>query len=81
MNFILSKGKLSIVLDAAEPSIYTEQKIVLKDARRPLVDKGVNVPLQFEIDKNIGGIIITGHNNTGGKTASIKTVMLNCMMA
>ena len=45
------------------------------------MDKGVNVPLQFEIDKNIWGIIITGHNNTGGKTASIKTVMLNCMMA
>lgn len=80
LDFILSKGKLSINLDAAEPSINTERRIVLKDARHPLMDKKVNVPLQFQIGGNIRGIIITGPN-TGGKTVAIKTVMLNCMMA
>lgn len=80
LDFILSKGKLSIDLDAVEPSINTERKIVLKDARHPLMDKAVNVPLQFETGENIRGIIITGPN-TGGKTVAIKTVMLNCMMA
>lgn len=80
LDFILSKGKLSIDLDATEPSINTERRIVLKDARHPLMDKRINVPLQFKIGENVRGIIITGPN-TGGKTVSIKTVMLNCMMA
>lgn len=80
LDFIFSKGKLSIDLDAAEPFINTERKIVLKDARHPLMDKGINVPLQFSIGENIRGIIITGPN-TGGKTVAIKTIMLNCMMA
>lgn len=80
LDFILSKGKLSIDLDAAEPSINTDRRIILKDARHPLMDKKINVPLQFELGENIRGIIITGPN-TGGKTVAIKTVMLNCMMA
>ncbi len=80
LDFIFSKGKLSIDLDAVEPSINTERKIILKDARHPMMDKKVNIPLQFEIGENIRGIIITGPN-TGGKTVAIKTVMLNCMMA
>lgn len=80
LDFIFSKGKLSLELDATEPSLNTERRIVLKDGRHPLMDKSINVPLQFEIGKNARGIIITGPN-TGGKTVAIKTVMLNCMMA
>ena len=38
------------------------------------------VPLQFEIEKSFDGVVITGPN-TGGKTVTIKTVALNCMMA
>lgn len=80
LDFILSKGKLSIDLDAVEPSINTEHRIVLKDARHPLMDKRHNIPLQFKIGENVRGIIITGPN-TGGKTVAIKTVILNCIMA
>lgn len=80
LDFIFSKGKLSMDMDAVEPTINTGRKIVLKDARHPLMDKEINVPLQFEIGEEIRGIIITGPN-TGGKTVAIKTVMLNCMMA
>ena len=80
VDFIFSKGKLSIDLDAAEPAINTERRIVLKDARHPLMDKAVNVPLQLEAGGDVRGIVITGPN-TGGKTVAIKTVMLNCMMA
>lgn len=80
LDFIFSKGKLSIDLDATEPEINTERHIVLKDARHPLMDKSINVPLQFEIGGNTQGIVITGPN-TGGKTITIKTVMLNCIMA
>ena len=80
LDFIFSKGKLSWDLDAVEPSINLERKIWLKSARHPLMDKEINVPLQFEIGGDIRGIVITGPN-TGGKTVAIKTVMLNCMMA
>lgn len=80
LDFIFSKGKLSADLDGTEPTINTERRIVLKDARHPLMDKAINVPLQFEIGTNARGIIITGPN-TGGKTVAIKTVMLNCLMA
>lgn len=80
LDFIFSKGKLSIGLDATEPAVNTERRIVLKDARHPLMDKNINVPLQFKMGDGINGIIITGPN-TGGKTIAIKTVMLNCIMA
>ena len=80
LDFILSKGKLSMDMEAVEPQINTNRRIVLKDARHPLMDRAVNVPLQFEIGGQTRGIVITGPN-TGGKTVAIKTVMLNCMMA
>ncbi len=80
LDFIFSKGKLSMDMDAAEPSINTERKIVLKNARHPLMDKNTCVPLQFKMGDEIHGIVITGPN-TGGKTVAIKTVMLNCLMA
>ena len=80
LDFIFSKGKLSLDMDATQPSINTERTIILKDARHPLMDKKINVPLQFQIGDKIQGVVITGPN-TGGKTVAIKTVMLNCMMA
>lgn len=80
LDFIFSKGKLSLDMDAVEPAVNTERRIVLKDARHPLMDRAINVPLQFELGGQTRGIIITGPN-TGGKTVAIKTVMLSCIMA
>lgn len=80
LDFIFSKGKLSVDMDAREPQINTQRRIVLKDARHPLMEQKICVPLQFEIGNGISGVIITGPN-TGGKTVSIKTVALNCLMA
>lgn len=80
LDYIFSKGKLSIDMDAAEPEINIERRICLTDARHPLMKKETAVPLQFNIGENERGIVITGPN-TGGKTVAIKTVMLNCIMA
>ena len=86
LDYIFSKGKLSLELNCSEPTINLERRIVLKKARHPLMDIDVNVPLDFSLgekDENgeiIRGIVITGPN-TGGKTVAIKTVMLNCYMA
>jgi len=80
LDFIFSKGKLSLDMDGAEPVINTERRIKLSQARHPLMDKDMAVPLQFEVGEKLRGIVITGPN-TGGKTVAIKTVMLNCIMA
>ena len=82
LDLIFSKGKLSIDLDCTEPEINLERRIVLKEARHPLMDRNINVPLDFVLGRteNIRGIVITGPN-TGGKTVTIKTVMLNSYMA
>ena len=81
LDFVFSKGKLSIDLDCTEPTINLERRIKLVKARHPLMDKEVNVPLDFSLgEEDLRGIVITGPN-TGGKTVTIKTVMLSCYMA
>lgn len=80
LDFIFAKGKLSLSCEGTEPEINTERRISLTKGRHPLMDKKVNVPLDFEIGEGINGVIITGPN-TGGKTVAIKTVALSCMMA
>ena len=103
LDFIFSKGKLSIDLDCIEPSINLERRIRLKGARHPIMDRSINVPLDFELgdpekvplcviseesekcqltseSEKTRGIVITGPN-TGGKTVTIKTVMINSYMA
>lgn len=85
LDYIFSKGKLSLEYDGTEPEINADRKILFKNARHPLMDKTLCVPLQFELGNEkdgsvIRGIVITGPN-TGGKTVAIKTVALNCMMA
>ncbi len=80
LDFIFSKGKLSMAYGGVEPKIVEERRIFLRDARHPLMDRNICVPLQFSIGGGINGVVITGPN-TGGKTVAIKTVALSCMMA
>jgi dsDNA-specific endonuclease/ATPase MutS2 len=79
LDFSFSKGRLSLEYDGIEPQINTSRRIHLKDARHPLIDKSRCIPLCFDIGDDISGIIITGPN-TGGKTVTLKTVALCCMM-
>ena len=80
LDFIFSKGKLSLEYGGTEPKINTERRLVIKEGRHPLIDKTICVPLSLEMGEKIRGIVITGPN-TGGKTVAIKTVALNAMMA
>lgn len=80
LDFIFSKGKLSLHYDGTEPEIHLERYIRIHKGRHPLMEKEKNVPLEFEIGRGTNGVIITGPN-TGGKTVAIKTVALNCYMA
>ncbi len=80
LDFIFSKGKLSMSYEGSVPVITSERRIRLRDARHPLMDRQTCVPLQFAMGDGINGIVITGPN-TGGKTVALKTVALNCIMA
>lgn len=80
LDFIFSKGKLSLEFDGSEPVINTDRKILIKDGRHPLIDKKICVPLSLEMGNGVSGIVITGPN-TGGKTVAMKTAALNCIMA
>ena len=80
LDFVFSKGKLSMSYEGVAPVMIEERAIRLTNARHPLLEKNICVPLQFTIGNGTRGIVITGPN-TGGKTVAIKTVALCCMMA
>lgn len=54
LDFVFSKGKLSLELDACEPQLSSDRRISLGEARHPLMDKKVCVPLDITIGSNIG---------------------------
>ncbi len=80
LDFIFSKGQMSLQYNGCKPIITQERVIRLSAARHPLMDEKTCVPLDFSIGNGIRGIVITGPN-TGGKTVALKTVAINCMMA
>lgn len=87
LDFVFAKGKLSQELEALEPKINLERRILLREARHPMLDAETVVPLDFTIGEAaygsgipIHGIVITGPN-TGGKTVVLKTVALLSAMA
>ncbi|MGN1298527.1 MAG: endonuclease MutS2 [Candidatus Scatovivens sp.] len=80
IDFIFAKAKYSISLGATEPIISNEKKIKLIDAYHPLIEKNIAVKNSIYLGKDFNTLIITGPN-TGGKTVTLKTVGLLCLMA
>lgn len=80
LDYMFAKGKLSAAMKAVEPKINTNRIISICQGRHPLIPQEASVPLEFELGKEYRGIIVTGPN-TGGKTVSMKTVGLFCLMA
>ncbi|MGL5439968.1 MAG: endonuclease MutS2 [Filifactoraceae bacterium] len=79
LDFIMAKGKFSVEINGLEPVINQDKIIDIRNARHPLIDKQKVVPSNIKIGKDYKTLVITGPN-TGGKTVSLKTVGLLCLM-
>ncbi|MFB0919633.1 MAG: endonuclease MutS2, partial [Oscillospiraceae bacterium] len=79
LDCIFARAKLSYKLDCQEP-IISAKRVSLKKARHPLLPKGTAVPVSIELGEEFDTLVITGPN-TGGKTVSLKTLGLLCIMA
>lgn len=79
IDLACAKAKLSIDMKAAKPLINNNGVVELRQARHPLIDPGIVVPIDIMLGKNYNILIITGPN-TGGKTVSLKTLGLFSMM-
>lgn len=79
LDLIFAKAKLSFKLNASEPEISENNKVILRRARHPLLPKETAVPIDVRLGGEVDTMVITGPN-TGGKTVTLKTIGLLCVM-
>lgn len=81
LDFIFAKAKYSTTIDACEPEVTDEKKVILKSMKNPVLMSVCDNVIEndFEIGTPFKSIIITG-SNAGGKTVVLKTVALSIAM-
>jgi DNA mismatch repair protein MutS2 len=79
-DLIFAKAKYARAFKGAIPFLNEEGFWDLRDARHPLLDSRMTVPVHLLLEKGQSTLILTGAN-TGGKTVSLKTLGLLTLMA
>lgn len=79
LELYFAKANLGAKMRAITPKVVPESKVILNNARHPLLDRDTAVPISVQIGEDYDCLIITGPN-TGGKTVAIKTVGLLTLM-
>ena len=88
LDLIFAKSRYAEASRAVQPELFawpagdvdTPRRIVLRQARHPLLDPQEVVPIDLSLNTDVAMLIITGPN-TGGKTVSLKTAGLLALMA
>ena len=79
IDFIFAKAKYAKEINGIYPIISDKKVINLIEARHPLIDKNKVIPITLSLGEKYTCLVITGPN-TGGKTVTLKTVGLLCLM-
>ncbi|MFQ5576827.1 MAG: endonuclease MutS2, partial [Anaerolineae bacterium] len=87
LDLAFAKARYAEALQAAPPDLLNPDtlspdapRLALKQARHPLLTPDTVVPIDLTLPPGTGMLVITGPN-TGGKTVSLKTAGLLCLMA
>ena len=80
LDFIDAKTNYGISKKSIIPKIINKEYLKLVEARHPLIDENVVVPINFELGNPESIMLITGPN-TGGKTVTLKVAGLLTIMA
>lgn len=79
LAFVFACSELAYEMKAVEPTVSENGAVKLERCRHPLIGEKA-VPVTIELGGAWSMLVITGPN-TGGKTVSLKTLGLFCMMA
>lgn len=80
LDLLQAKAKYALEIDGYAVEMNANGQIKLVDARHPLIDSTVVVPISLELNEIKRTILISGPN-TGGKTVALKTTGLLTLMA
>ncbi len=79
-DFCFAKARYAAALRAVRPELNENGVIQAEKARHPLISKDKCVPIDIALGDKYSALIVTGPN-TGGKTVSLKTTGILCLMA
>ena len=79
LELYFAKANLGAKMRGAAARIVSEPRVSLHQARHPLIDQNIVVPISVELGGAYSSLMITGPN-TGGKTVAIKTIGLLTLM-